>query len=137
MGVAAVWVDNDPVELTRLPAPWFVGNPQVKQAWSDEVKGVFVPTLMSRLGDLGGEAMTGIRDDNRSALLPDHRVSFEGREYLLAVKGCGAAHDASWLGLDTVLEQRTLAARLELDDAAIPSQGADVVFAQHPHARGR
>jgi len=92
----AVWVPNDPVPLVRLPDETeVVGDPRFEAFWSDVVGGCYVPELLWKLaGRPRGSSVSGVRDDNRSALLPQARLAIRGREYVAAVKGCGAAIDA-------------------------------------------
>lgn len=95
MGRAAVWVPNDAVSLVRLEtAGEAFGDPRFREFWS-RAGGCYVPELLWKLaGAPPGSAVAGVRDDNRSALLPQHRVRLGDREYVAAVKGCGAAVDA-------------------------------------------
>ncbi len=92
----AVWVPNDPVSLVRLRGEVeAVGDPRFRSFWADEPPAAHVPELLWKLaGKPEGVAVSGVRDDNRSALLPRRRHVIGGREHLAAVKGCGAAVDA-------------------------------------------
>lgn len=92
----AVWVPNDPVSLVVLNQETeVVGNPQLESLWRDKLRGVYVPQLMWKLAGMpAGRQYRGIRDDNRSALLTDHRFVIGEREYFAAVKGCGSDFDA-------------------------------------------
>ena len=92
----AVYVPNDPVALVRLGGELEVlGDPRFESFWSREVSGCYVPELLWKVaGKPDGVRVSGVRDDNRSALLPDRRCVIRDREYLAAVKGCGAAVDA-------------------------------------------
>ena len=91
----AVWVPNEPVRLVRTEGAEVLGNPGLREAWTESLAGAYVPELLWRLaGRPPGEARDGVRDDNRSALLPEHRFAIRGREYVVAVKGCGAEYDA-------------------------------------------
>jgi hypothetical protein len=92
----AVWVANDRVPLVRIRGDLeVVGDPRFGSFWSKEVEGSYVPDLLWKAaGRPPGTPIDGVRDDNRSALLPDRRVAIGDREYLTAVKGCGAAMDA-------------------------------------------
>ncbi len=92
----AVWVPNDPVPLVRLEQEVEVlGDPRYEAFWSRAVAGCYIPELLWKLaGRPAGTPVAGVRDDNRSALLPDRRWRVRDREFLAAVKGCGAAVDA-------------------------------------------
>ena len=92
----AVYVPNDPVPLVRIRGELEVlGDPRFESFWSDQVSGCYVPELLWKLaGRPVGERLSGVRDDNRSALLPDRRCLIGERQYIAAVKGCGAAVDA-------------------------------------------
>lgn len=92
----AVCVPNDPVPLVRLKGGFEVlGDRRYEAFWSGEVAGCYVPELLWRLaGKPAGVPVSGVRDDNRSAMLPERRCAIGGREFLAAVKGCGAAVDA-------------------------------------------
>ncbi|MCI4320983.1 MAG: hypothetical protein L3K18_03220 [Thermoplasmata archaeon] len=94
--VPAVWVANEPLELVRLTEGLVtVGNPAFRQLWQDGLAGGFVPRLLWELaGRPPGTPAEGIRDDNRSALLPAHRTVVGSQEYVVSVKGCGAKYDA-------------------------------------------
>jgi len=95
MRVPASWVPNDSVPLVRMTPAEVLGNPQLRDAWTPSLAGAYVPALMARLlGAPAGVESRGVRDDNRSALLVDHRHEIRGREYIAAVKGCGAEFDA-------------------------------------------
>jgi len=96
MAREAVWVPNDPVPLVRLEREVEVlGDPRYEPFWSGQVAGCYVPELLWKLaGRPAGAAVSGVRDDNRSALLTDRRWVVGDREFLAAVKGCGAAVDA-------------------------------------------
>jgi hypothetical protein len=92
----AVWVPNDPVPLVRVDQKVeVVGNPRLRSCWKGALCGAYVPPLMWHLaGRPQGFETTGIRDDNRSALLTEERFKIRDREYFVAVKGCGADFDA-------------------------------------------
>ncbi len=92
----AVYVPNDPVRLVRLGGELeLFGDPRFEAFWSGGVAGCYVPELLWRLaGQPEGMRLSGVRDDNRSALLPEHRWTIGDRQYIAAVKGCGAAVDA-------------------------------------------
>ena len=96
MAREAVYVPNDPVRLVRLGGELEVlGDPRFESFWSREVSGCYVPELLWKLaGRPDGRSVAGVRDDNRSALLPECRCVIQDREYIAAVKGCGAAVDA-------------------------------------------
>ncbi len=97
MVTPSVHVPNDPAELLRLNE-WqgTVGNPQLRQAWTEDLAGAYVPRLTGRLGGWikDGNVVRGICDDNRSVLLPEHRSVIGDREYFVSIKGCGAQFDA-------------------------------------------
>ncbi len=92
----AVWVPNESVPLVRLDQEVeAVGDRRYADFWSRELSGCYVPELLWKLaGRPAGTALAGVRDDNRSALLPNRRCVVRDREFLTAVKGCGAAVDA-------------------------------------------
>ncbi len=92
----AVWVPNDPVHLVRLEGGvQTVGDPRYRSYWEKEPPAGYVPDLLWKLaGKPEGVPVSGIRDDNRSALLPERRLAIGGQEFLAAVKGCGAGVDA-------------------------------------------
>ncbi len=92
----AVWVPNEPVPLVRLDREVeVIGDPRYEGFWSQQVSGCYVPELLWRLaGRPAGQTVSGVRDDNRSALLTNRRCTIGGREFVAAVKGCGAAVDA-------------------------------------------
>ena len=92
----AVWVPNDPVRLVRLSEGIEAfGDPRFRSFWSDEPLAAYVPELLWTLaGKPAGTPVSGVRDDNRSALLPGRRFVIGGQEFLAAAKGCGAAVDA-------------------------------------------
>ena len=92
----AVWVPNDRVPIVRVEGSLEVlGDPRFETFWSRELEGCYVPELLWKLaGKPRGVAVEGVRDDNRSSLLPDRRFVIRDREFLAAVKGCGAAVDA-------------------------------------------
>ncbi len=92
----ARWVPNAPASLIRIREDLtVVGNAQWEDAWTDQVAGAYLPALLGRLADRAdGEPVQGIRDDNRSCLLPERTVQVEDTEYFLSVKGCGAEYDA-------------------------------------------
>lgn len=95
MTLAARWVDNGAVPLARLQEGIeVVGNPQLARCWDPSLAGAYVPRLLAELA--GVEVVsrpTAVRDDNRTALLPERRYRLGEREYLAAVKGCGAEFD--------------------------------------------
>lgn len=92
----AVYVPNDPVRLVRLRGELEVlGDPRFETFWSRGAAGCYVPELLWKVaGQPEGTRLAGVRDDNRSALLPELRCPIAEREYIAAVKGCGAAVDA-------------------------------------------
>ncbi len=92
----AVWVANEPVPLIRLDrGEDAIGDPRFRSFWADLEPSPFVPPVLWKLGGSPpGTPVSGVRDDNRSALLPDRRFVIRGKEFLAAVKGCGAAVDA-------------------------------------------
>lgn len=92
----AVWVPNDRVPLVRVQGGLeHVGDPRFESFWSREIEGCYLPELLWKLaGRPGGVRVSGVRDDNRSALLPDRRLVIRDREFIATVKGCGAAVDA-------------------------------------------
>ena len=92
----AVCVANEPVRLVRLSEGIeSFGDPRYQSFWSDEPLSIYVPELLwSLAGRPEGTPVSGVRDDNRSALLPGRRFVIGGQEFLAAAKGCGAAVDA-------------------------------------------
>lgn len=128
MAREAVWVPNDPVPLVRIEGELEVlGDPRYEAFWSREVGGCYVPELLWKLGGHdAGTRVEGVRDDNRSALLPDRRVAIAGREFLAAVKGCGAAVDAyenvplTGARVRAIAHDRGLADALAGEDGATP-----------------
>lgn len=126
MIVPAVWVPNDGVPLVRLPdVPETVGNPRLRPVWDAGIAGAYVPDLLWRLaGRPPGDPVNGVRDDNRSALLPARRYVLDDREYIPVVKGCGAATDAyqhvplTAARLPSICRDPGLAAALREEDAA-------------------
>lgn len=96
MVTPVVWVPNDGVPLVRVrDVPETVGNRKLRQVWDGSLAGAHVPQLLWRLaGRPAGEPVDGIRDDNRSAILPRSRFVLGDREYVATVKGCGAGTDA-------------------------------------------
>lgn len=92
----AVWVPNDSVRLVRVQEDVEVfGDRRFEGFWSHEVEGCYVPESLWKLaGQPRGVPVEGVRDDNRSALLPERRWVVRDREFVAAVKGCGAATDA-------------------------------------------
>ncbi len=125
MRVPAVWVPNDPVPLLRMVPAEVLGNPQLVDAWTEALAGAYVPRLMGRLlGGADGDALEGVRDDNRSALLVGHRHAIRGREYVAAVKGCGAEFDAyanarlTATKLSEICRDPSLLPRLAAEDGA-------------------
>ncbi len=97
MARPALWVPNDPVDLVRVEeGVEVVGNPRFAADWSSEVRGAYLPALLWQLLDRTppGRPVRGVRDDNRTAILPERRVTVDEHEYFLAVKGCGAEYDA-------------------------------------------
>ena len=97
MTVSSVHAPNDAAELLRLDE-WqgTVGNPQLRQAWTEELAGAYVTRLTGKVGGWAenGNVVHGICDDNRSVLLPQHRFIIGDREYFTSIKGCGAQFDA-------------------------------------------
>src|SRR6059036_2173221 len=71
----AVWVPNDAVRLLRLQRDVEAfGDRRFERFWSADVGGCYVPEILWKLaGRAHGVAVEGVRDDNRSALLPDRR----------------------------------------------------------------
>ncbi|HYM39842.1 MAG TPA: hypothetical protein VEY12_06835 [Thermoplasmata archaeon] len=122
----AVCVPNDPVRLVRLAdGVESLGDPRFRAFWSGEPPSVYVPELLWKLsGRSDGVPVSGVRDDNRSAILPGRRHPILGQEFLAAVKGCGAAVDAYENAALTADRVRSIArdpasaARLALDDGA-------------------
>jgi len=93
----AVWVPNDAVRLVRLQRDVEAfGDPRFERFLSADVAGCYVPEILWKLAGRahGVVAVEGVRDDNRSALLPKRRWVIGDREFVAAVKGCGAATDA-------------------------------------------
>jgi len=92
----AVWVPNDAVRLVRLQQDVEAfGDRRFERFWSADVAGCYVPEILWKLaGRPHGVTVEGVRDDNRSALLPERRWVIGNREFVAAVKGCGAATDA-------------------------------------------
>ncbi len=92
----AVWVPNDPVPLVRLDREVEVlGDRRYEAFWTQQAFGCHVPELLWKLaGRPAGLPVAGVRDDNRSALVPARRWTIGSREFLTAIKGCGAAVDA-------------------------------------------
>ncbi len=92
----AVWVPNDPVPLRRLTdGVEAIGDPSFRSFWSSEPMAAYLPELLWRLvGKPEAAPVSGIRDDNRSALLPGRKHVIGHQEFVPAVKGCGAAVDA-------------------------------------------
>ena len=94
MHVSAVFVPGNSVPLVQLEGEDVVGNPRLRDAWTESIAGVEIPRLMWDLaGRPPGRAREGVRDDNRSAILPEVRYTIRGREYAAVVKGCGAEFD--------------------------------------------
>ena len=96
MGGTARWVATDPVPLVRIEeGVEVVGNPQWASSWTEGIRGGYVPELLWQLaGAPPGTPVRAARDDNRSAILPEQTVAFDGTDYLVAVKGSGAEFDA-------------------------------------------
>lgn len=94
--VPAVWVPNEELDLVRVSEGTVTaGNPAYRELWEGGLEGAYIPRLLWELsGRPKGSPERGIRDDNRSALLPDHRTTIGEREFLVNVKGCGARYDA-------------------------------------------
>ncbi len=92
----AVCVPNDAVRLVRLSdGIEAVGDPRYRSFWAQEPLSCYVPELLHRLAPgSDGTPVSGVRDDNRSAILTGRRHAIGGQEFLAAVKGCGAAVDA-------------------------------------------
>ena len=96
MPVPAVWLPNEELDLVQVREEILtVGNPSFKELWSNGLGGGFVPKLLWELADKPpGQETKGVRDDNRSAVLPAHRTVVGDQEFVAAVKGCGARYDA-------------------------------------------
>jgi len=92
----AVWVPNEPLDLVHVGDDLVtVGNPAFRQVWEEGLAGAYLPRIVWELaGRPAGSNVAGIRDDNRSAILPECRTVIDGREYVANVKGCGARYDA-------------------------------------------
>lgn len=126
MTTPARWVPNTPASLVRIQDDvTVVGNRQWEDAWTDSVRGAYLPSLLWRLaGRPPGETIDALRDDNRSCLLPTRTVTVGDTEYFLSVKGCGAEYDAfrpvklSPNALRTICHDPALAARLEAEPTA-------------------
>ena len=126
----AVWVPNDPVALVRVTRDVeAVGDPRFRSFWADEPPSAYVPELLWKLeGTAGGNRVSGVRDDNRSALLPDRRYVIGGQEFLAAVKGCGAAVDAYENVPLTAERVRSIARDATLAGSLASEDGASVGF---------
>ncbi len=122
----AVWVPNDPVRLVRVQGDLEVlGDPRYEAFWSQEVAGCYVPELLWKLaGQPPGAALEGVRDDNRSALLPDRRLVIRERQFFAAVKGCGAAVDAFENAPLTATRARAICRDPRLDATLASEDGA-------------
>jgi hypothetical protein len=96
MVLGAVCVANEPVRLVRLSQGIeAVGDPRFRSFWSEEPLSAYVPELLWNLaGRPAGTPVSGVRDDNRSAILSGRRLVIGDQEFLAAAKGCGAAVDA-------------------------------------------
>jgi len=120
---AARWVPNTPASLVRVQEDvTVVGNRQWEDAWSESIRGAYLPSLLWRLaGSPPGEPVEALRDDNRSCLLPTRTVAIGDTEYFVSVKGCGAEFDAftpvklSPGRLKTVCHDPALSARLDAE----------------------
>jgi hypothetical protein len=96
MSPSAIFVENEAVDLVRVrQGTLTVGNPAFREMWADGLEGAYVPKLLWELvGRPEGTPVGGIRDDNRSAILPGYRRAIGDQEFVAAVKGCGARYDA-------------------------------------------
>ncbi len=122
----ALWVPNDPVQLVRLERDLEVlGDARFEGFWSHDVSGCYVPELLWKVAGMPrGSPVSGVRDDNRSALLTACRTVIRDREFIAAVKGCGAATDAyenrplTASGVRAICRDSRLAAFLSSEDGA-------------------
>ncbi len=122
----AVWVPNDAVSLVRMGGDLEVfGDRRFESFWSRDLVGCYVPELLWKLaGRPAGVPIEGVRDDNRSALLPMCRWVIRDREFIAAVKGCGAATDAyenvplTATRAKAICRDRALLGALALEDGA-------------------
>lgn len=130
MVTPAVWVPNDPVPLVRLPdVPETLGNPALRRVWDEATAGAYVPDLLWRLsGRPRGEPVDGVRDDNRSAILPGRRVILDDREYVATVKGCGAATDAFQHAPLSAARLRSICRDPSLLQALAAEDGSEIGF---------
>ena len=126
----AVCVPNDAVPLVRLEdPPEVLGDRRYEPFWSKELAGAYVPELLWKLaGRPAGVPVSGVRDDNRSAVLPDRRHTIGGRRFLAAVKGCGAAVDAFENAPLTAGRIRSICHDPRLAAALAPEDGASEGF---------
>ncbi len=126
----AVWVPSDPVRLVRLSeGVEAVGDPRFRSFWSGEPMAPYLPELLWKLaGKPEGVPVPGVRDDNRSALLPDRRLAIGGQGFVAAVKGCGAAMDAYENAPLTAERVRSIARDPELGVSLAAEDGAATGF---------
>ncbi len=126
----AVWVPNDPVRLVHLSeGVEGVGDPRYRSFWSGERLTPYLPELLWKLaGTPDGVPVAGVRDDNRSALLPDRQFAIGGQGYIAAVKGCGAAVDAYENAPLTADRVRSIARDPGLSASLAAEDGAAVGF---------
>jgi hypothetical protein len=122
----AVWVPNDPVKLVRLRREVeIVGDPRFRSFWADEAPAAHVPEMLWTLaGRPDGIAVSGVRDDNRSALLPRRRHVIGGQEFVAGVKGGGAAMDAYENAPLTAERVRAIGREASLAEALSTEDGA-------------
>jgi hypothetical protein len=125
-----VWVPNDPVRLVRLrDEVEILGDPRFRSFWAEEPPAAYVPELLWKLaGEPEGDAVSGVRDDNRSALLPHRRHVIGGQEFLAAVKGCGAAMDAYENAPLTARRVRAIGRGTGFGEVLTPEDGAPQGF---------
>ncbi len=130
MAREAVWVPNDPVPLVQLDREVEAfGDRRYESFWSREPSGCYVPELLWKLaGRPPGQRVAAVRDDNRSAILPARRCTVNGREFIAAIKGCGAAVDAYENAPLTASRIRGIAHDPALTAALAGEDGADVGF---------
>ena len=126
----AVWVPNEPVPLVCLEGDLeVVGDLRFESFWSREIRGAHVPELLWKLaGRPPGIPVDGVRDDNRSALLPQHRCVVREREFIAVIKGCGAAVDAYENAPLTASRVRGICRDPRLDTVLAAEDGAGVGF---------